>query len=192
MFDAEFSGLIIRGEGPSHEDLRAEAAYDLGAPSAPIVFGAFLVAPAARTVLRDGAPVDLGGRAFDLLMSLLEARGRIVSKAEIMDRVWPGLAVEETNLRVQLSRLRQALGDERWRIKTIQCRGYMLVMDPPVARLSVDQRPAEVRASEPAVVIIDADGESREQLRRLLLDAGVRVEGLASLVGLLQPQATAP
>jgi DNA-binding winged helix-turn-helix (wHTH) protein len=151
----------------------------------PITFGDFTAVPSARTLLRDGSPVGLGGRAFDLLMALLEARGQIVSKAAIMQRVWPEIAVEETNLRVQLSRLRQALGGERWRIKTIQCRGYLLVQDTPVGWDA--QAPA--RPKEPAVVVIDMDSERGEQLWRLLAQAGVRVEGLASLAGLFQTAA---
>ena len=145
--------------------------------------GAFLIEPATRTLLHDGSPVELGGRAFDLLVTLLSARGQIISKDMLMRRVWQNATVEEANLRVQLSKLRHALGEESWRIKTVPNRGYLLVSDPPVARSG----PAceAPRPIELAVVFIDAGRENREMLQRMLLSAGVHVENLPSLAGLL-------
>ena len=77
----------------------------------------------------DGRPVRLGSRAFDLLVVLLNARGRLVSKDEIVNRVWPSLAVEESNLRFQMAALRRALGEDRDVIKTISGRGYLLAAE---------------------------------------------------------------
>src|ERR1700746_3779419 len=59
------------------------------------------------------APVALGSRALDLLRLLVEHRGELVSKDEIMDGVWRGIAVEEANLTVQISALRRILDDGR-------------------------------------------------------------------------------
>jgi DNA-binding winged helix-turn-helix (wHTH) protein len=81
--------------------------------SAPIVFGRYVVLPAARALLRDGVPVDIGGRAFDLLLVLLQARGAIVGKHEIVRYVWPSTFVDEGNLRFQMAMLRRALGKDR-------------------------------------------------------------------------------
>lgn len=70
--------------------------------------------------------VPLGSRAIDLLAVLLECQGEIVSKAEIIAKVWPGIVVEEANLAVQISALRRALGQTRtsgW-IQTVAGRGY--------------------------------------------------------------------
>ena len=92
----------------------------------PISFREFAVMPATRTLLCRGAPVEIGGRAFDLLLALLRARGEIVSKSEIMRQVWPALFVDEGNLRFQMAMLRRALGEDRDLIKTVTGRGYLL------------------------------------------------------------------
>ena len=99
---------------------------DVSLSSGSIRFGACEILPGARALLVDGSPVEIGSRAFDLLMALISSPGEVVSKDAIMQRVWPTTTVEEANLRVQLSCLRRALGPERWRIKTIPGRGYFL------------------------------------------------------------------
>ena len=82
-------------------------------PRAGIAFGRFQVSPDRREVLADGKPVKLGGRAFDILLALIEARGTTVSKDTLMARVWPGQITEENSLQVQISALRAAFGAER-------------------------------------------------------------------------------
>jgi DNA-binding winged helix-turn-helix (wHTH) protein len=77
-----------------------------------------------RQLLADGVPVELGTRAFDLLMALLEADGSLVTKEELMSRVWPGIVVSEENLKVQMCALRKALGADRDVIRTEFGRGY--------------------------------------------------------------------
>jgi DNA-binding winged helix-turn-helix (wHTH) protein len=83
-------------------------------------------------LLLDGKPVKLGSRAFDLLHVLLNSRGRLVSKDEIVRHVWPDTTVEESNLRFQMGCLRKALGSDRDLIKTIPGRGYILATEVPV------------------------------------------------------------
>jgi DNA-binding winged helix-turn-helix (wHTH) protein len=80
------------------------------------------VAPAAAA--RGRVPVELGARAFDLLVALLEADGALVTKQALMSRVWPGLMVSKENLKVQVSSLRKALGADRDVILTDFGRGY--------------------------------------------------------------------
>jgi DNA-binding winged helix-turn-helix (wHTH) protein len=75
-------------------------------------------------LLADGVPVELGTRAFDLLLVLLEADGLLITKEELLSRVWPGLVVSEENLKVQVSALRKALGADRDVIRTEFGRGY--------------------------------------------------------------------
>jgi DNA-binding winged helix-turn-helix (wHTH) protein len=70
---------------------------------AGIAFGRFLRLPHLRELLADGRPVKLGGRAFDVLMALIEAHGAVVSKNALMARVWPDRIVEENNLQWQIS-----------------------------------------------------------------------------------------
>jgi DNA-binding winged helix-turn-helix (wHTH) protein len=77
-----------------------------------------------RQLLADGLPVDLGTRAFDLLLVLLESDGLLISKEELISRVWPGIVVSEENLKVQVSALRKALGADRDVIRTEFGRGY--------------------------------------------------------------------
>jgi predicted ATPase/DNA-binding winged helix-turn-helix (wHTH) protein len=87
-------------------------------------FARFRVLPRERQLLVDGVPVELGSRAFDVLLVLLEARGDLVTKNQLLDRVWPGTAVEENNIQVQISALRKAFGDDRNLIATVPLRGY--------------------------------------------------------------------
>ena len=63
-------------------------------------FGRLEARPAERLLLIDGQPAKIGSRAFDLLMVLIERRERVVGKDELMDLVWPGLVVEENNLKI--------------------------------------------------------------------------------------------
>src|SRR6266853_1349168 len=95
-------------------------------PSTPtaIEFGRFRILPHRRELLAEGQPLDLGGRAFDVLMALIEASGAVVSKDALMHRVWPDRIVEENNLQAQISALRRAFAADRDLIRTIAGRGY--------------------------------------------------------------------
>src|SRR5207237_7019095 len=88
---------------------------------------------AARRLLeREGRPVRLTAKAFDILLLLLEERGRLVGKDELMRRIWPDAVVEENNLTVNVSALRKALGEsrgERRYVVTVPGRGYQFVAE---------------------------------------------------------------
>lgn len=90
-----------------------------------------------REVFRNGVPLRVGTRAFDILELLISCPGRLVSKDEILQRVWPDTVVEENNLQVHVSALRKALGDDRDLIRTIPGRGYMLVGSEEDAALAM-------------------------------------------------------
>jgi predicted ATPase/DNA-binding winged helix-turn-helix (wHTH) protein len=92
-------------------------------------FGRFQVLPHRREFLAEGVPIALGSRAFDVLMTLIEAGGELVTKDEILSRVWPGMVVEEHSLQFHISALRKVLGKDRGFIKTISGRGYRFVAD---------------------------------------------------------------
>ena len=94
-----------------------------------VEFGRFRLLPHRRELHADGAVVELGGRALDVLMVLAEARGALVTKDEIMARVWPDTVVEENNLVVQISALRKALGEDRDLIRTVSGRGYRFIAE---------------------------------------------------------------
>jgi DNA-binding winged helix-turn-helix (wHTH) protein len=87
-------------------------------------FGRFRVMLRQRQLVADGVPIELGTRAFDLLLVLLEADGSLVTKDELLSRVWPGIIVGEENLKVQIFALRKALGEGREFIRTEFGRGY--------------------------------------------------------------------
>ena len=89
-------------------------------------FGDFILAPEERKLTRDGVEMPLGARAFDMLSFFVANRHRILTKDEILDAVWPDVAVEESNLTVQVSALRKALGPKS--LATIPGRGYQFVL----------------------------------------------------------------
>jgi adenylate cyclase len=90
-----------------------------------LAFGSFRLDLDTDTLFGEDGRIALGSRAGTLLRVLLEARGAVVAKSVLMDAVWPGLAVEESNLTVQVAALRRALGDQ-W-IATVSRRGYRFV-----------------------------------------------------------------
>ena len=94
------------------------------AADATLAFGRFRVLLRQRQLVADGVPIELGTRAFGLLLVLLEADGSLVAKDELLSRVWPGIVVAEENLKVQISALRKAFGEDRDFIRTEFGRGY--------------------------------------------------------------------
>ena len=94
-----------------------------------IPFRRFRIYPNARRLTRNGVEIELGSRAFDVLIVLLRARGCVVSKEDMFRAVWPSTTVDEGNLRLQMTVLRKVLGPDRDMIKTIPGRGYLLADD---------------------------------------------------------------
>ncbi|MGE5336439.1 MAG: winged helix-turn-helix domain-containing protein [Gemmatimonadota bacterium] len=118
-------------------------------------FGAFLLVPTERLLLLDGEPVALAGKAFDLLVVLVSQAGHLVTKDELLRRVWPGLVVEEVNLSVNMSAIRKALArvpDAADWIETVPRQGYRFksrVEIDDVATLSSAELLRGVQPSEP-------------------------------------------
>jgi DNA-binding winged helix-turn-helix (wHTH) protein len=98
---------------------------------------------------RDGKPVRLGGRAFEILVMLAGSPGRLITKDEILERIWPGMVVEENTLQVHICALRKALGPDRAVLKTVSGRGYRFV-----ARASTVAR-AQPPGEAPLVLVLD-------------------------------------
>src|ERR1700748_1515153 len=101
-------------------------------------FGAFELQPDKRRLLKDGAPISLRPRAFDLLVALVDRAGHLVTKDELLACVWPGTVVEEAALHVQVSALRKVLGSGA--IATVSGRGYQFTL--PVAKDHGDENRA--------------------------------------------------
>lgn len=89
-----------------------------------IEFGRFRVLPHRRELVAGSRPLELGARAYDVLMALIDASGAVVSKDDLMTRVWPDRIVEENSLQAQISALRRAFAADRDLIRTIAGRGY--------------------------------------------------------------------
>jgi DNA-binding winged helix-turn-helix (wHTH) protein len=124
----------------SRFDCREESSPQIGAGagSGPIgqrvepsiAFGPFRLCPRQRLLLEGDKPLRLGSRALDILIVLLERSGELVSKQELIARVWPGVTVEDGNLKVHIAALRRTLRDgqigSRY-ICTVAGRGYCFV-----------------------------------------------------------------
>lgn len=107
-----------------------EAAKAFTGSKSPISFGPFRVFPERRLLFNKENQVRLGSRAAEILVALIERPGELVTRDELMRRVWPNMVVDEANLKVQISALRRALGDGqagRRYVATIPGRGYRLV-----------------------------------------------------------------
>src|ERR1700680_2372021 len=111
-----------------------------------IEFGRFRVLPHRREVFVEGRPMELGGRAFDVLMALIEASGAVVSKNKLMERVWPDRIVEEHNLQAQISALRRAFAADRDLIRTIAGRGYQFTGVVRTVTTNPDAQPVATAA----------------------------------------------
>src|SRR5882724_7252399 len=100
-------------------------------------FGPFSLVASERLLTKEGAPVELGARALDILIALVCRPNEVISKKDLMSRIWPDVTVEESSLRFHMSSLRKALGDGKdgaRYITTIAGRGYCFVA--PTSRTS--------------------------------------------------------
>lgn len=99
-------------------------------------FGPFRLNPAEGRLTRDGAAVPLAPKAFEALVLLVENAGHLVSKEELMQKLWPETVVEEANLAKYIFTLRHALGEgekDQAYIETVPKRGYRFVAPVPAA-----------------------------------------------------------
>jgi predicted ATPase/DNA-binding winged helix-turn-helix (wHTH) protein len=85
-----------------------------------VAFGPFVLNPTQRVLLRGDRPVRLGSRAREILICLVERAGTVVSKNELIRRVWPETVVEEGTLRVHIASLRKILGEDRDRVRYVE------------------------------------------------------------------------
>lgn len=107
-----------------------------------ITFAEFELDARHRQLFRSGVPVPLNAKAFDLLLFLTKNSGRLISKEEIMNAVWNDQFVEDSNLTVQISSLRTALGERAANARvllTIPGKGYQFVADVEYRDASVGE-----------------------------------------------------
>ena len=131
-----------------------------------IEFGRFRLDVGRRALSCAGTPIRLGNRAMDILAILSSAKGAIVSKDELLTRVWPGLTVEENNLQVQISALRKALdqstGGES-HLVTVPGRGYRLVGFADVLR-------SPALPDKPSIVVLPFQNMSDDRTQDYFAD----------------------
>jgi DNA-binding winged helix-turn-helix (wHTH) protein/TolB-like protein/tetratricopeptide (TPR) repeat protein len=95
-------------------------------------FGPFRLDPRERLLLRDGSPIPVTAKAFDVLLILVQRNGHLVEKADLIKSIWPDSFVEDGNLNVAICALRKALDDERGQpsyIQTVPKRGYRFIRE---------------------------------------------------------------
>ena len=134
-------------------------------------FGPFRFDPACRRLWRAGEPVTAQPKALELLAVLLERRGQELEKDELMELLWPGAVVEESNLTVTMSVLRKALGEraqEPHYVVTMPGRGYRFVAAVRETPAAVEE--LIVQASKVSVVLEEEDDEA-EQVRAAVATA---------------------
>ena len=170
-------------------------------------FGPFELYSATRELLREGRPVHLSPKSFDLLQILIERRPAMVPKGELQDRLWPDAVVLEANLGNAVAEIRKALGDDPKKprfIATVSRRGYRFVAgveDPlgdggPAPRgaprwwLSWKETTLPLSEGENVVgrhpqsdIWLDAGSVSRVHAHIVIAAGGARVEDMGSTNG---------
>ncbi len=134
-----------------------------------VQFGGFTFDGATGQLERNHQPVPLPGTASEVLRVLLEERPRLVTKEELLRRVWHGAAVEDANLSVAIAKLRVALSDDAQRprfIRTFHRKGYAFVAD------AAEAGPASGGRTGDASVFVLEWGD-----RRFVLDEGENIVG---------------
>lgn len=161
-----------------------------------VEFDGFLFDGDERVVSKDGQPLHLTPKAFELLQFLIETRPRAVAKQELRDRLWPDVIVDEANLKNLVAEIRDALGERgRSVIRTVHRFGYAFHAAIPEriavhARLLEGERVHALQAGEnivgraaPCQVIVDFSGVSRRHARIRAEDGRYVLEDLGSKNG---------
>lgn len=155
-----------------------------------------------REAFVDGKPILLGGRAFEVLATLIKAKGRVVGKDELFSQVWAGTVVEDNNLQVQVSLLRKAFGD-RGLIQTVPRRGYRLAAEvslempgqalgkSPLCDVADAVELFDERLNVP-VLVVDDDPSVRAALSRLLRSHDIPHHLFASAEALFEARLETP
>src|SRR5262245_59009645 len=172
-----------------------------------IRFGDCTLDAGARRFLRAGEAVHLPPKAFELLLLLVESRPRAVSKAELLDRIWPGVFVSDASLAKTVSKIREAIGlsDDTAILRTVHGYGYAFAAaaedDGPPLEPAAPQRPAlcwlfcgarefplhdgeHIVGREPtAAICLDSPKVSRRHARFLVNGVSATLEDLGSKNG---------
>jgi TolB-like protein/Tfp pilus assembly protein PilF len=131
-------------------------------PGPRFAFGPFLLDIGAAALSRHGAPVPISYRGLLLLAAFVKRPGETLSKSELMEAAWPGLAVEESNLSVQIASLRKLLGDPlenaEW-IATVPRVGYRFSRRAELLSTRDESAPVE---TEPSLAVLPFENLSQD------------------------------
>jgi predicted ATPase/DNA-binding winged helix-turn-helix (wHTH) protein len=152
-------------------------------PAGEIEFGPFRLSQRERLLTKDGAAVNIGGRALDILIALIGQPGQLVSKNELLDRAWPDVTVDEGSLRFHVAALRKALGDgqdgARY-VTNVPGRGYCFVApisQPSTARPVALPSEGRIRLPSPLRRMVGRDDAVR------IISDSLRAARFVSIVG---------
>lgn len=150
-------------------------------------FGPFRIDAAERVLLKNGEPVRLTPKLFDTLFTLVQSGGRIVGKDDLMEAVWPDVAVEEGNITANVSLLRKILGedeDARGYIETLPKRGYRFVAE--VRETTGENYSLVVRRRRTRARIVTREEFEDEEADALSSEGAAQLSGDAELRKLLE------
>jgi Tol biopolymer transport system component/DNA-binding winged helix-turn-helix (wHTH) protein len=148
-------------------------------------FGRYRLMPRERLLLRQGEPVTLTPKVFDLLVLLVENRGRLLDREELLKTLWPDSFIEENNLTVNISTLRKILGeggDPARYVETVPKRGYRFTADVRIVDGPEPDSPPLVPAA--ATVTPPAPGQSQFRLAYAAAGLIVLLLGAAAVIAL--------
>jgi predicted ATPase len=168
----------FRAQGAVAALLNSAVMADSSTSRKVIKFGRFTIHPQRRELNAGTERIELGGRLYDLLLTLLEARGAVVSKIDLIKRVWPGRVMEDNNLAVAISTLRRAMGEDGDTIRTVSGRGYQLLCE----LREVDEQPASRSSTQTNLPAATSELVGREVATRNISDL-VREHRMLTLTG---------
>lgn len=140
-------------------------------PTLVFEFGSFVLNAPERLLLREGRPVEMPPKVFDLLLALVRARGHLLEKEELLRTVWEGSFVEEGNVNRQISTLRRILGDAAGSgqfIETVPKRGYRFIAPVRQLRQAAEALPFSNPSETPAAIHTSFDQPKETRPRRAI------------------------
>jgi len=136
-----------------------------------VKFGRYSLEPNQHRLLRDGRPISLPPKPFDLLVALAGRPGQLMTRDELFRQVWRDVVVEQSSLNAAMSVLRQALGDDAALIETVPGRGYRFlgeIVAPSTMSTTPAMSPPSKATSAVRVAIVDDHAVVRMGVRALI------------------------
>jgi DNA-binding winged helix-turn-helix (wHTH) protein len=160
--------LVARRRRTRQMTLNSAASLATSAsPVSVFVFGPFQLSGKERLLQRNGEPLAISSRGLEILIALVERPGEVISHKELIDRAWPNVVVEDTNLRVHIANLRKVLRDTKTGpryIMSVPGRGYCFVAKVDLTYTSgslgwQSSLSAQITDTHPTDALIFAEGQ---------------------------------